>query len=147
MTDPFSISASIAGLVNLADLVFGRTYNYVKAVKNASKDIATLSSEIGALYGILSSLYLVSRQLEEESFAYTTRADHIHSCYQTLEKVKCVLEKDDTASPRYPSLKTMKQILRWPFTSSEVRHFIEEIERHKATLGLALNVDGIAGLL
>lgn len=60
MADPFSISAGIAGLINLADVVFGRLYKYVKAVKSSSRDIQKLSSEIRALYGILSSLRLVS---------------------------------------------------------------------------------------
>ncbi|MCJ1264939.1 hypothetical protein MMC22_004814 [Lobaria immixta] len=147
MADPFSISASIAGLVNLADVVFGRIYKYVKAVKNASKDMATLSSEIGALYGILSSLRLISDQLENGLFESTTRPHHIHSCLKTLERVKSILERDDAASSQNHRLQTLKRNLRWPFTSSEVKDLVIEIERHKATLGLALNVDGMSGLL
>ena len=147
MTDPLSISASIAGLVTLADVVFGRVYKYVKAVKTASKDIATLSAEIGALYGILSSLRLIADQLEDENYQSTTRVHHIHSCYQTLEKVESILERDETTSLPNLCLDTLKRKLRWPFKSSEVHEIVVEIERHKATLGLALNVDGMSGLL
>lgn len=149
MADPVSISASIAGLVTLADIVFVRIYKYVKAVKNASKEMATLSSEIRALYGILSSLSLISDQLEQESdlFELTTRPHHIHSCQKTLERVKSILERDDTASLQDQRLQTLKRKLRWPFTSSEVKDLVTEIERHKKTLGLALNVDGMSGLL
>ena len=147
MADPLTISASIAGLVSLADMVFGRIYKYVKAVKNASREMATLSSEVGALYGILSSLRLISDQLESDIFEPTTRPFHIHSCQQTLERVKSILDRDDAASLHDQPLQTLKRKLRWPFTSSEVKDLVIEIERHKTTLGLALNVDGMSGLL
>lgn len=147
MTDPLSISASISGLVTLADIVFRRTYKYVKAVKKGPKEISALSAEIGSLYGILSNLQLVSYQLEDETFDATTRIHHVHSCYQTLEHVKSILDRDDTSSLRDQRLETLKRKLRWPFTSSEVKDLIAEIERHKATLGLALNVDCMSGLL
>ncbi|KAI4126477.1 MAG: hypothetical protein LQ338_003727 [Usnochroma carphineum] len=147
MADPLSVSASIAGLVTLADIVFRRTYLYVKAVKSAQKEISALSAEVGALYGILSNLRLVSRQLEEELFESTTRIHHIHSCYQTLEHVRSILGRDDTTSLRDQRLETLKLKLRWPFTSSEVKTLVADIERHKATLGLALNVDCMSGLL
>ena len=147
MTDPLSVSASISGLITLADIVFRRTYKYVKAVKKAPKEISALSTEIGSLYGILSSLQLVSRQLEGETFDTSTRIHHVQSCFETLQHVRSILDKDDTSSLNDQRLETFKRKLRWPFTSSEVKDLIAEIERHKATLGLALNVDCMAGLL
>ena len=147
MADPVSISASIAGLVSLADIVFSRIYKYVKAVKNASKDITKLSSAIGALYGVLSSLRLVSDQLENEAFELTARAHLIHSCYHTLERLKAILDKDDASAFQDQPFEKIKRKLRWPFTSTEVRDLLKELEEHKSTLGLALNVDSKLGLL
>ena len=147
MTDPLSVSASISGLITLADIVFRRTYKYVRAVKKAPKEISALSAELGSLYGILNSLQLISRQLEDETFDTSTRIHHVQSCFETLEHVRSILDKDDTSSLRDQRLETLKRRLRWPFTSSEVKDLIAEIERHKATLGLALNVDCMTGLL
>lgn len=147
MADPLSISASISGLVTLADITFRRTYKYVKAVKRAPKEISALSTEIGALYGVLSNLYLVCRQLEHEQADSTTRIHHIHSCYQTLEYIRSILDRDNTSSLRGEPLENLKRNLKWPFRSSEVKDLIVEIERHKTTLGLALNVDCMSGLL
>lgn len=147
MAEPLSVSASISGLVTLADIVFRRTYKYVKAVRKGAKEISALSAEIGALYRILSNLQLVSRQLEDEAFEPSTRIHHIHSCYQTLERVKYILDRDDTSSLCDERLETFKRKLRWPFTSSEVKDLLAEIERHKTTLGLASNVDCMSGLL
>lgn len=147
MADPLSVSASIAGLVTLADIVFRRTYRYVKAVKKAPKEISALSTEIGALYGVLNNLQLVSFQLEHEKADPTTRTHHIDSCRRTLERIESILDRDDSNSLRDDRLEDLKRRLRWPFKSSEVKDMIAEIERHKSTLGLALNVDCMAGLL
>ena len=147
MADPLSVSASISGLVTLADIVFRRTYKYVKAVKKAPKEISALYAEINSLYGILSSLQLVSRQLEDETFNTSTRTHHVQACFETLEHVKSILDKDETSSLHDQRLETLRRKLRWPFTSSEVKDLIAEIERHKATLGLALNVDCMSGLI
>ena len=147
MADPLSISTSIAGLVNLADIVFSRIYKYVKAIKSASKDIETLSSQISTLYGILSRLLLIANQLESEPFEPTIRVYHIHSCYETLEKLKNILDRDRVTSLSDQNLELLKRKLRWPFSSSEVKQLVTEIEQHKATLGLALQADGISGLL
>jgi len=49
MADPLSISASVAGLVTLADAVFRATFRYVKAVKNAKEEISSNMSEIQEL--------------------------------------------------------------------------------------------------
>ncbi|KAL8943110.1 MAG: hypothetical protein Q9211_001098 [Gyalolechia sp. 1 TL-2023] len=146
MAEPLSVTASIAGLVTLADVIFGRIFKYVQAVKGASKEITALSSEVGALYGILNNLHLVSRQLEEQSLSSAPRIHHIGSCHKTLEKLKAILDTDDPASAQTQCDK-FKRKLHWPFSSSQVKTLLAEIERHKATLGLALNVDGVSGLL
>ena len=149
MTDPLSISASIAGLVTLADVVFGRVYKYGKSVKSASKDMAALSTEIGALYGILSNLRLLTEQLDSDAYeSSTTKMHHVHACYVTLEKIKEVLARgDDGPSTQGRNRHTLKQKVFWPLKTSEVKGLIAEVEKHKSTLGLALNADGLSNLL
>ena len=147
MTDPFSISAGIAGLITLADTVFRRTFNYIKSVKEAPKEIAALSSEIGALYGILHRVHLIAYQLEAERFDSAIQKHYIDSCYLTLEKVKKMLDIYETLNTDRRSVDAMKRRLKWPFTVPEAKSLIGEIERHKAALGLALTADGMKGLL
>ena len=130
MTDPLSISASIAGLLNLTDMIFQRTYGYFKAVKRAPKEISALSNEIGALYGVLSNLYLVCRQLEHEQAGSTTRIHHIHSCYQTLEHIESILDRDKGSSLRGEPLESLKRNLKWPFRSSEKLQKSSVIKQH-----------------
>ena len=145
MADPLSISASIAGLATITDAVFRRTFNYVKAVKGAPNELSALITAMGALSGILHNLSLITSKLEEESFDSTIQANHIHSCLQTVDKVKSILDKFDSSTEAH-TMKTMKR-LKWPFSGTEVKDLCTEIEGHKTTLSLALTSDGLSGLL
>ena len=145
MADPLSISASIAGLVSITDAVFRRTFKYIKAVKGAPNELSALITSMGALSGILHNLSLVACQLEGEPFDSTIQANHIHSCLQTLDKVRSILDRFDSSTKGH-SMKTMKR-LKWPFSATEAKDLCTEIEGHKATLSHALTADGLSGLL
>ena len=145
MADPLSVSASVAGLITIADAVFSRTFKYVKAVKGAPKELSALTLAMGALSGILHNLNLIILQLDREPFDTTIQADHITSCLQTVEKVKEILDKFEP-SPGGHSMKPPKR-LKWPFSVTEAKDLCTEIEEHKATLSLALTADGLSALL
>ncbi|KAK4690674.1 hypothetical protein P7C71_g6170, partial [Lecanoromycetidae sp. Uapishka_2] len=149
MADPLSVTASIAGLVTLADLVFGRTFAYVTAVRGASKETRKLSSETGSLYGILTRLHLIASQLESNGNGSESAIQvHIlHDCAQTLRKLSSKLEKYDPSIPAQRPLDSMRRKLRWPFSTPEVEDLIAEIERHKTSLSLALQADSVSTLL
>ena len=145
MADPLSISASIAGLVTLTDAVFRRTFKYLKAVRGAPNELSALITAMGALSGILHNLSLITCQLEGEPFDSTIQASHIHSCLQTVDKVRSILDRFDSSTEGH-SMKTMKR-LKWPFSGNEIKDLCTEIEGHKTTLSLALTADGLSGLL
>lgn len=145
MADPLSISTSIAGLVTFTDAIFRRTFKSVKAVKGAPNELSALISAMGALSGILHNLSLITSQLEGEPFGSTVQANHIHSCLQTVDKVKSILDKFDSSTEAC-TMKTMKR-LKWPFSGTKVKDLCTEIEGHKTTLSLALTSDGLLGLL
>lgn len=145
MADPLSVSASIAGLVTITDIVFRRTFKYVKAVKGAPKQLSALTTATGALSGILHNLSLLAGQLEGESFDTTIQANHIYSCLQTLNKIQGILDKFDSSTGGH-SMNTMQR-LKWPFSVSEAKDLCIEIEGHKTTLSLALTADGLSSLL
>lgn len=145
MGDALSVAASIAGLVTITDAVLCRAFKYGKGVKGAPAEIANLTSAIGALSGILHNVNLLACQLEVETFDTTIQIHHIQSCSQTMKSIKKLLDKFDTSASGH-EMETMKR-LRWPFSASEARSLTTEIERHKATLSLALAADGLSGLL
>ncbi len=142
--DPLSISASIGGLITLADTVFRRLFKYIQAVKRAPTEISELCAEIRVLYGILHSLKLVALQLEGEDSDTVIQTTYIESCLITLEKAKTLLEKHDAPGRSAVWAKTAR--LLSPITVSDAKKLVAEIERHKAALGLALTVDSMSSL-
>ena len=152
MADPISIVGLITGVVELADMVFVRTFLYVKAVKKKDKDRVALNSEVGALFGILSRLQLLSGAMEggeeeaeeDEGCKPVLQAVHLDNCLKTLLTIKSKL---DAHEGHGHALKSALKTLWWPFTSSEVGNLLMEIERHKTNLSLALTADGLSALL
>ena len=153
MADPVSIPALITGVVELANMVFVRTFLYVKAVKGGDKERSNLNSEVGVLFGILSRLQLLSGAMEGEEedggCKPVLQAEHLNNCLKTLLTIKSKLDAHEDhghAKGRHALRSTLKT-LRWPFTSSEVKDLLVEIERHKTNLSLALATDALSSLL
>ena len=146
MADGLSVAASIAGLVSVTDIVVRRLHGYIKAAKNAEKEIAALTAEITSLYGILNSLHLVACRFEGEELDTTMQIHHIYSCHQTLLKITALLDKDDPRASKN-TMNSFRKKLHWPLSKSETNKLTAEVERHKATLSLALSADGVSALL
>ena len=64
MADPLSVSASVAGLITIADIVIRNGYKYITAVKNSDKAVASLVNEVNSLSGTLHSLRNIAEGLE-----------------------------------------------------------------------------------
>ena len=150
MADPASIIGVITGLVELADMVFVRTFLYVKALKEKDEKISALNSEVGALFGILSRVRLLYDVMEAEGddggCKPDLQAQLLNNCLKTLLTIKTKLDAHEDQTRRHKLRPALKS-LRWPFTSSEVEELLQEIERHKANLSLALAADALSELL
>jgi hypothetical protein len=150
MADPLSIASGIAGLVAIADTIFGRVYSYARAVKGAAKEIEELACEIRNLSGILHGLELVLSELLKDSAEPNLRLHHINSCRATLLKIRNKLDSPNITASLHPALpSTAKfastfQKLKWPFSRPETTELLAEIERHKATINVALSGDSLA---
>ncbi|ERF71769.1 hypothetical protein EPUS_01684 [Endocarpon pusillum Z07020] len=148
MADPLSISASVAGLITVADIVIRNGHKYIKAVKNADKTVVSLMREVNLLSGTLHSLRNVAEGLEDEaeSFRFTTKVHHVEYCYQTLRKINLLLENFELSKSK-GVLHSAAQRLRWPLSVSETKELMAEVERHRTILGLALQADEMSALL
>jgi hypothetical protein len=149
MSDPLSVAASIAGLVSLAEMIASRGYKYYKEAKGASDEVKKLLDRITDLFGVLNSLWLVTLRYEGEDFDSTMQVQHIHSCYMLLEGMKTKLEKadprrlEDHKSITRRKAASLGKYMMWPFSHSETKTLVLEVENHKSTLSLALAADGM----
>ncbi|OTA97061.1 hypothetical protein M434DRAFT_333222 [Hypoxylon sp. CO27-5] len=147
--DVLSISASIAGLVSLADLVFRTTTRYVKCVKGARSEVRDLLNEVKTFSILLHNLSLVAYDLENAPSSgdlvppssSNLKLHHLHDCRQILNRIERGLAslKDDLESPS--ALSRLQGRLKWPFSSTETKEMIESIQRHKQTIDLAITAD------
>ncbi|RSL75369.1 hypothetical protein CEP51_010926 [Fusarium floridanum] len=143
--DPLSVSASIAGLVTLADLVFRATSRYAKQVKGAPKEVQDLMNEVKDLSCVLHNLSLVAFSLETDPApqnANTPKPYHLHECRQLLRQLEEKLPVLETQSSR----QKLQSRLKWPFSSSETKEILASVSRHKQTINIALAADSISKL-
>lgn len=142
--DGLSIASGVAGLVSLADTVFSRTYKFVREVKNAEKDISKLAREIRNLSSLLHGLSLVFVELEQESSESNFQLHHLNSCRVTLRTIEKTL---DSCSPVGNRLDKAWGKLKWPFSSTETKILINDVERHKTVINVALAADNLTTAL
>ncbi|KAI1505700.1 ankyrin [Biscogniauxia marginata] len=135
MADPLSISASIAGLITLADVVFVRLTKYVRSVKKVGEEIKSLAREINLLGGALNSLLRLARSFEDEPFDTVYREYHIGACRDILSAINEKLKEFDSTD----SIRKLK----WPFSSIGVKEMLDDLTRHKQSIDLALSANSM----
>jgi ABC-type transporter Mla subunit MlaD len=139
--DPLSISASVAGLIMITNSIVTNGFKYLSEFKQSDETIRNLFHEVNLLFGILHSLEKVTERLEadESSHQYTTRIHHINACDNTLRKIAAQLDK--VKAKRNKTIDKTRQRLLWTMSKLETQNLLAEVERHKASLSLALSVD------
>lgn len=150
MADPLSIAGSIAGLVAIADSVFTRVYRYTKAVKGAGKEIQDLSNGLRDLSGLLHNLEVVLSALEDDgdnTIDPHVRLRPINSCRETLLKIQKKLESHNPEASGKSTFENTIRKLKWPFSGPEMKLLLADVERHKATINIALAGDSLAMVL
>lgn len=134
MAEVLGVASSIAGLVTIADVIVRRGYKHFKDVKDADKTVKKLIAEVNSLSGVLHSCHNVVAQLEDGAKIVPSIQIHfVEACYQTLSTIQGHLEK---AVPDLPLSRAHK--ITWPLKSSHTKELVAEVERHKATMSLAI---------
>ncbi|RSL60781.1 hypothetical protein CEP54_006626, partial [Fusarium duplospermum] len=147
--DPLSISASIAGLVALADLVFRYSTKFLKGARNEAEDI---SHEVKNLSLILHNLSHVAFELEETQSSDGTqqtsnlKPQHLHDCQQLLRRLEKGLIQTRLNLGSTSRIERLQSRLAWPFSSSDTKDILHDMRRHKQTIELALKADSLNNL-
>lgn len=145
MADPLSLAASLAGLVSLSDTVFRHVYKFVRDAKGAKEEITRVAEELQSFTGILRGVQALAQALEEDGDTYdpAIRVHHVYRCEQTLAKTldrtKRALQKVENGRSR----DGLMQQLKWPFSKSETKEVLEELERHKSNMNLGIGTDSM----
>lgn len=148
MADGLSVAASVAGLVQIADVVVRRGYRYIREVKNAEKSVEQLIDEVNKLSGVLHSLKNVAERCEDDKMEIdpTAQIHHIEACLKTLQLVDTHLEHSNPAT-KAMGMDSIKSKLKWPLNKSKVKELMLEVEKHKSVMSLAMTASSMSALL
>src|SRR5437764_2303313 len=147
------IAANITSLIGFADVLIQKVVKYVHAVKHAKEERASLLFELSTLHGVLHGLKALAREYPQQDADPDARfrADHLRSCYLTLDKLQKrltdKLNHADPAQQRSPFKAFQQRYIGWPLSKSETIDYIKELQGHKSTLNLALTSDNSENLL
>lgn len=147
--DPLSISANIITLIQATNEVVAFCFNYAAAAKGAPWALSKMIDELKSFRNVLESLEQLSRSGNDTDPATTSRLGSITTLCDTEEgpiakELKYLDEKlrPPTWARRDGSRrKALAETLIWPLKEGEIKNTLQNIERWKNTLGLALTVD------
>ena len=147
MSDPLSISASAAGLLNLAITVTKGLYDYCQSIKDESQATAKLRSETGDLTAALQCIQhtLNERQKfrsEDSSLVKKIEAS-ITSCQDAIKDLQSTLDR--IAPSRAPasigfksSFRKLRRRMVYPLKEDTVQKLEKSIRRVRQNITLAL---------
>ncbi|ETI25537.1 hypothetical protein G647_02310 [Cladophialophora carrionii CBS 160.54] len=137
MGDPVSIAASILTVLQVADSLV----TFIRDLKNASEEHRNVQAEVQSLQSVLRQVYESSatanttpRKEGFEETPFTGLKDSLETCRLHLEYLTIKL------APMHSFDKARKSVM-WKMRRTEIRSILTDIERQKASLMLALQIE------
>lgn len=139
MAETLGFLSSLIAVVELTGKVVSLCLKYSNKVKNARHDIERLQRAASELSAILKQVQSVFNGPNGEKFEVSRRLNsEIKDSLELLNKLKTKLEPQE--SHKATNLWKIRA-LKWPFTSIEVEAIVNDLEKHKNLISLALQVD------
>jgi hypothetical protein len=135
--DPLSVAARIIAILQLSNKVIG----YMNDVKEASKERAKCAIEATNLHSLLTNLrYRLEDADANTPWSTAVRALAIDK--GPLDQFKQTLELlNDRMTGATGHVGKMREGLMWKFKRQEIEDVLRSIERLKALVGIALQMD------
>ncbi|MCJ1276049.1 hypothetical protein MMC21_003854 [Puttea exsequens] len=146
--DPLSLTASIIAVIQATNEVISICYNYTHSAKGAGNTISRVLEEIKSIRNALEAVENLSRGDNKEEFATTGHWETILSLCDTekgpimkeLKYLDAKLRPTAWTGSDGSKRKAFMQALIWPLKESETEKTLQNIERWKSTLSLALAI-------
>jgi Fungal N-terminal domain of STAND proteins len=125
MVDPLSIAASVAGLISLASEVTKACYGYYRKAKNAPTIVQSVVAEIKLLRKVLSDLEDKYDQRTDPLPALDQVMTELSECEEKLADFGRKIDQD------FRNPQNLTKRLQWPFRDTEVRVFLNDLQRYR----------------
>jgi hypothetical protein len=135
--DPLSVAASIIAILQLSNKVVG----YLNDVKDASKERAKCAVEAANLHSLLTNLRYRLEDADADTPWFTAiRALAVEK--GPLDQFKQTLELlNDKLTGGTGHVGNFREVLMWKFKKEETDRILLSMERLKALVGIALQLD------
>ena len=149
MADPLTIAALSIAVVQIADRVIGVCKFYIENAKDAPSDLNLILNETSTIQAILKNLeyFHDNDRLKTGVTSLLVRADGpIEGYRRTLAELEDLFPKDRAPSmvlkhSKKQKLDTVLTALAWPLKKNRVEKLLDDLGRHKVTMGLAVTAD------
>ncbi|KAK7582833.1 hypothetical protein V3481_012131 [Fusarium oxysporum f. sp. vasinfectum] len=139
MGEALGVASSVIAVIDLSAKVISLCFQYSQAVKNAKYDIEKLCEEVAAFQATTEELKtLVEGPRGKELKASQQSKSAIEDGHSRLKKLEQQLQP---STRRQRMSRFGLRALKWPFESKDVKGTIEDLERCRGNISLALNID------
>lgn len=145
--DPLSLTASVAGIVQLAGAVYQGIAKYIRDVRGASREIEDLAVELRNVFGILNNLSLLISTLEHDHRLSALNDSHLNALRRTLYTLDLQVSRAARDLDGGSKPDAIFRRLRWPFSKDETKDLLRDMTRHKDNISLALSADSMTRLI
>ncbi len=133
MGDPFSITASVLTVLQVADSLI----TFIRDLKNASEEHRRVLAEVHGLRNVLhevekSSIRAAKKMIQGDHFA--SLQEPLEICHMHLDDLKMTL------APMQGSGRARSSMM-WKFKRPEIKNILADIERQKTALMMALQIE------
>ena len=151
--DPLSITASIIAVLYVINRVINTCYEYWSAVKGYPSGLSKVVDEVTSLRNVLENLRVLAVRAQTPDSAVSSRLPTLellrkHStgpliiCLEQLKILENKLTSLSESSHGWPKNKSdLIGALKWPLKKEDTKKILENIERLKSTLNLAITED------
>lgn len=149
MSDPLSITASVAGLVSLGIQVVGGITKYLEAVREHKTDVASVKTQVVRTQDLLTLVVKVAAKAEPNhstTAAFLKDAASIQPELQALEELVRKLDAAQLPQPNHDVLgKVYVQAkkLTYPFHRPTMDRLQSQLARVNLMLQAALQISGL----
>ncbi|KAH7201310.1 hypothetical protein DER44DRAFT_441261 [Fusarium oxysporum] len=139
MAEALGVASSVIAVVDLSAKVFSLCLQYSREVKNAKNDIERLRKEVVAFQDITEKLKaLLEEPRGKELKASQQLVSAIEDGHSTLGRLEQRLQP---STGRKAMRRFGVRALKWPFESKDVEGAVQNLERCRGSISLALNID------
>ena len=150
--EALSVTANIIAVLQAANTIIDICCDYSAAIRGASWELPKVTKELQSLRDVLELLKGLAKRAENADPTADARlpaviricdsdAGPLAMCNAELESLKTKLEPPKWTGPVTSKRTALMQTITWPLKEGETKKMLQNMERYKTTLSMALEID------